>query len=413
MHIYHRARHINIHGLHVAGDFGLGFHTRGRFDHLFEDPLAGLFKGLLPIHDAVYRQVHVVLHAPPGDLVAGHLDHRNEGESLGRPKAGGEDYQVGAGGGHSGEKLWLPARRVHDHQSLYRGTLSVLVNGLDHGPAYLGNGAQGFFLDGGEPSLDIAGRRLAAAHIDTHGLDPLLHPIHETQDLTAGIFVLALTGQEMLGADEFRHFAHDDGCALRHEALHGDSHSRVGRQSAGGIRTAAFEPEDEVAQGAFHALDPGGIDGHLLSSQHPQGRGLGGAALRLEADDAHRLSTIPDGLGHLRHIGPFTSQTHQDNGRQVRVLSQSDQGLRDPRQIGRGLATTLLMAEGHRAFYLTRNRARRLVGADDRGEHPHIVPRAHAAIRSSISQETHSFTPFSVTTRFEVLRSTLRRIFDP
>ena len=207
----------------------------------------------------------------------------------------------------------------------------------------------------------------------------------------------------------FRHFAHDDGRALRHEALRGHSHRRVRRQSAGGVRTAAFEPEDEVAQGTFHALDPGGIDRHLLGRQHPQGRGLGGAALLLDTDDLHRFSTVRDGLGHLRHIGPFASQTHQDNGRQVRVLSQSDQGLRDPRQVGRGLATSLLMAEGHRTLYLTGNRARHLVGADDRREHPHIVPRAHAAIRSSISQEIHSFAPFSVMTRFEVLRSLLRR----
>jgi len=170
----------------------------------------------------------------------------------------------------------------------------------------------------------------------------------------------------MLGADEFGHLAHDDGSPLGHEPLHGDPNGRVRREPAGGVGTAAFEPEDQVAQGALHAPDPGGVDGHLLGCKRTQGNGLGSAALRLDADDHHRLSRLFDGLGHFGHIRSLAPQAHQDNGCQVRVLPQPDEGLSHPFQVGRGLAAALLVAEGDRPLDLRGNGARRFVGADHR-----------------------------------------------
>src|SRR5262249_38932281 len=119
----------------------------------------------LPAHDVHRRafednagvDVHVVDHVLVHGRVGGDLDAGSGLAAEDAAAAGGEDQHVGAAGDDPGHAHRIMAGRVHDNEALGFDGLGIADHVHHGGAASLGDGAQGFLVDGGQAAFLVAG----------------------------------------------------------------------------------------------------------------------------------------------------------------------------------------------------------------------------------------------------------------
>lgn len=241
----HRAEAEDIHAAVIAQRLIPGHLSVQDLQQQREGFLADLLDRLLAGDDPPGVQVHIMLHPLIGVRVAADLDHGHGGESLRGAAPGGEHHHLRAGGRHAGEDLRLASGGILDPQALLPvRAVAVFQHALDRPVAGFHDGAEALFLDAAQSAGDVAGRRLAAAHILADGHRALFHFIHDSVNLLSDRAVLAAhgaPGQDMLPAQELRRLAKDHRCAQVHQLIRHIADHAVAGHAAGGIAGAALD----------------------------------------------------------------------------------------------------------------------------------------------------------------------------
>jgi len=210
---YHRSGNINIHGPGIAGNLRFGLPAFCDLDKGVKKAISSLGKTFCSLDNACNRKIHMVTQTFPGSRISGQFDHRDEREPLRRPPARGECDKVAAGSGQSCEDFRFPARRIHDNQTVCIRFDAIFIHGLNRGGSALCYGSQRFFLNGGQPALDVSTRRLPASHVAADGLGPVFHTCDKAQDLLSDFFRGSMFRDDVFRTNKFRNFSENGGAA--------------------------------------------------------------------------------------------------------------------------------------------------------------------------------------------------------
>ena len=116
---------------------------------LVEDSLAGLLYGLFAVDDGAAVDVHVVGHAVVDGGVGGDFEGWGGFAAEDGAAAGGEADDIGSAGDLAGGGDGIEAGRVHEDEAGGVDGFGVEVDLVEVGGAAFGDGAEGFFEDGG------------------------------------------------------------------------------------------------------------------------------------------------------------------------------------------------------------------------------------------------------------------------
>ncbi len=148
--------------------------------------------------------------------IGGDLDRRGRLAAEDAAAAGGEDQHVGAAGDDAGHTYRIVAGGVHDHEALGRHCLSVADDIDQGGTASLGDGAEGFFVNGGQAAFLVAwGGVVVDLGPEDAGVP--FPPLDALDELFADLPADGPARQQMFGPVDFRGLADDAGAPLSDE----------------------------------------------------------------------------------------------------------------------------------------------------------------------------------------------------
>ncbi len=184
----------------------------------------------------------------------------------------------------------------------------------------------------------------------------------------------------------------EDGAAAQVDEPIGDaSEGRIRGEPGGVVGAAAFQGEHELRHVTPLAGLPGKRVAERLRDGRPPRRGPDGAPFRLDGDDVDRLAVLARGVGEGLGDDLLASEREDHDGADVRMTAVRRQRLVSEMHVRPELAA----AGEVRQRGAVRRRGRRHPlrderGADDRGDHEHVVARADPAIRAPVAVETWS-----------------------
>src|SRR5262249_42900469 len=143
---------------------------------------------------------------------------------------------------------------VHDHKAFGFHGLGITDDVDQGGTASLGDGAQGFFVDGSQAAFLVAGGGIV---IDLGPKDTgvPLPPFDALDKLFAHLAAYGPAREQMLGPINLRSFADDAGAALGDEQVGSDAESRVGGDAAVAVRAAAVGAQHYLVGGQTGSPD--------------------------------------------------------------------------------------------------------------------------------------------------------------
>ncbi len=133
---------------------------------------------------------------------------------------------------------------VHDPQARSGRLLGDADDALDGAAAGFGEGAHGFFFDGGEAAGEVTWGDgiLADVLAVADGL------VVGGDDLLAGGGRGARDSDDLLQADHFDDFLEDGGAPRIHEAIKECADDRIAGEARGAVGAAAFTADDEIGE---------------------------------------------------------------------------------------------------------------------------------------------------------------------